>query len=136
MTDDNIKDLWSSSKVQRQLRKVNMELQDASPEVKEILATEEASTPTYEELAAVPAAEWSRLYPERSVQVVEGSEGDIPSTEINAVRNALQEAIEEQRIELQARVPLTLNSEIQTISELQLEVLPNTQSPLLLETEL
>jgi hypothetical protein len=54
---EDIKGLWNSSKIQGALRKRNITLDESSPEVTELFEKESTNTPSYDELASIPAKE-------------------------------------------------------------------------------
>jgi len=59
--DGQIEKFWNSSQIQGELRRQNMIVEKPSPEIEEILGKEAEETPTYDELAVIPAKEWKRL---------------------------------------------------------------------------
>jgi len=99
---EDIKGLWNSSKIQGALRKRNITLNESSPEVAEIFEKENADTPSYDELASIPAKEWKKLIEkrsgERSGQVGEGSEGNasLPTAaDLEALEQGIKEGLAE-----------------------------------------
>lgn len=91
--EGNIEELWSSSAMQASLRRQGMELMKASPEVEELQQEEERQTPSYDDLAAVPADEWKKLHPK---EVIEDLSGDLDRTEIEALQRGILEGIANQ----------------------------------------
>lgn len=97
---DDIKQLWNSSKIQGALRKRKISLQESSPEVAELFQKENADTPSYEELASIPAKEWKKLLEqrsgERSGQVGEESNPSLPTaTDLEALEQGIREGLRE-----------------------------------------
>jgi hypothetical protein len=99
---EDIKGLWNSSKIQGALRKRNITLEESSPEVAELFEKENADTPSYDELASIPAREWKRLTEERSGersgQVGEGSNGNasLPTArDLQALEQGIREGLVE-----------------------------------------
>lgn len=99
---EDIKGLWNSSRIQGALRKRNITLNESSPEVAEIFEKENADTPSYDELASIPAKEWKKMMEkrsgERSGQVGEGSEGNasLPTAaDLEALEQGLKEGLAE-----------------------------------------
>jgi transposase InsO family protein len=101
---DDIKGLWNSSKIQGALRKLKITLTESSPEVAELFEKENADTPSYDELASIPAKEWKRLMEERSgersVQVGEGSNTSLPTAaDLEALEQGIREGLAEGPVE-------------------------------------
>jgi hypothetical protein len=100
---ENIKGLWNSSRIQGALRKRNITLDESSPEVAELFEKESADTPSYDELASIPAKEWKQLLKERpgerSGQVGEGSNernASLPTAaDLEALQQGLREGLDE-----------------------------------------
>ena len=95
-----VSQLWNSSKIQGALRKRNIELMEHSPEVAELFAQENADTPSYDELASIPAKEWKKMMKrsgERQVQVGEEVRNQSePSVEdLDALQQGIREGLQE-----------------------------------------
>jgi transposase InsO family protein len=123
---EDIKGLWNSSKIQGTLRKRKITLNESSPEVAEIFEKENADTPSYDELASIPAKEWKKLMEERSgersVQVGEGSErnASLPTAaDLEALEQGIREGLTEgptveelqDTITVEPRVPVRMVNE-------------------------
>ena len=99
---DDIKAFWNSSKIQGALRKRKITLNESSAEVAEIFKKENADTPSYDELASIPAKEWKKLMEKRSgerlVQVGEGTDSDVSlptAADLAALEQGIAEGLAE-----------------------------------------
>ena len=126
VTDENIKRLWNSSKVQGALRKRDIKLMAPLPEVAALFEKESEDTMGYDELASIPKKEWKELLKrsrECSLQVGEGGNLSLPdATHLKALEEGLRESLmkETLNLELMARTDYeTRNEAQQTVIESQ-----------------
>jgi hypothetical protein len=103
--------LWNSSRIQGTLRKHRVDLTAPSPEVAELFEKDNADTPSYDELASIPAKEWKKLMEnctgDSSGQVGEEMQGHDLSqptaADLGALQKGVKEGLEEGRSDLADR---------------------------------
>jgi hypothetical protein len=101
VTDQTQKQLWNDSRMQWSLRKRGMELEKSSPEVAALFEEQNQVEMTYDELSAVPAAEWKKLeaekrkvaerYGERLLEM--GEELELSPEDIRNLGQRIEEAL-------------------------------------------
>jgi len=101
VTDQTQRQLWNDSKMQWSLRKRGMELEKSSPEVAALFEEQNQVEMTYDELSAIPAAEWKKLeaekrkvaerYGERLLEM--GEELELSPEDIRNLGHRIEEAL-------------------------------------------
>ena len=111
VTDKTIKRLWNSSKIQGSLRRRNIQLDESSPEIVELFERESRDTPSYDELASIPKAEWEKLLKERQkrsgdrLEQVEEGNASTPSRSLADEERDLEEGLTEGLVETPTLTP-------------------------------